>query len=532
MINFSSFSFSYPDSPLPVLRRVNLEIASNSLTLVIGASGSGKSTLLRCINGLVPHFTGGSASGKIDVLGSDPIQDGPGKMAQKIGFVFQEPEAQFVFEQVEDEIVFPLENMGIPRSLMQNRLDQALDRMEISHLRKRKINQISGGEQQMVAIASALVSQPPILILDEPTSQLDPSSADNLLKYIVSLKQKFGLTVLVSEHRLERLLPYCDTIVYLTQDHHCLHGPVHAMLEKLPDVPPVVEIARQFNISPLPVSIDQFSLPPNETIPPVVEKNNSVPPSQKETLLKIDQLSTRINGREIIHDVTLDLYKGEILTLLGPKGSGKTTLLRSILGLIPSSGERQINNTSLESIPLSDIIQHIAYLPQNPNDLLFAESVLDELKVTLNNHGVQKNDDELKAILQSFELEEKMARYPRDLSVGERQRTALAAISVHEPQILLLDEPTRGLDYSAKQKLGEIINNWTSQGKAILLVTHDVEFAVKLADRVVILENGKIAFKGIPGEAFRLFPGYQTQTALLFPKQGWITAEDVINNIH
>ena len=531
MIKFSTFYFSYPQTSQPILVDVNLEIPSKTLTLVTGASGCGKSTLLRCINGLVPHFTGGALSGKIDVFGANPILEGPEKMSGNIGVVFQEPEAQFVFNRVEDEIAFSMENKGIPRPEMHVRMDQILAKLHITHLRNKLISQISGGEQQKVAIASALINQPQVLILDEPTSQLDPKSADELLRYIVSLKSELGLTVLISEHRLERLLAYSDAIIYLSPDKQCMSGSVQSMLKIMEQVPPLIEISRYFELAPLPVSPKQFSLPQKKNI---INKNLKFKPSksqQKKTdLLSIEKLSVSFNDQKILKNLTLTLKKGEILVLIGPNGSGKTTLLRSILGLIPSSGERYVLDVNLASIATPEAIQKMAYLPQNPNDLLFAETIIDEVKITLSNHQMNKSDLELVKFLERFDLEDKKFRYPRDLSVGERQRTAIAAISVHQPEIYLLDEPTRGLDSFAKLKLGSLLKNISSQGKSILLVTHDIEFGAKFADRAAILENGTITFSGSPQEIFSKYPRFQTQTAQLFPETGWITPKDIISN--
>jgi energy-coupling factor transport system ATP-binding protein len=213
---------------------------------------------------------------------------------------------------------------------------------------------------------------------------------------------------------------------------------------------------------------------------------------------------------------------------MGPNGAGKTTILRSILKLIPSSGDIYIGKNHIKDLQLSEIIKQIAYLPQNPNDLLFAESIFDELEITLNNHSQKMNNAEIAEFLDHFGLGEKGNRYPRDLSVGERQRTALAAITVHRPQIIFLDEPTRGLDYQAKRVLSDLFHRWRDLGKAILLVTHDVEFAAHLADRVIILEEGKLTYSGEPQIAFTQFPAYRTQTASIFPGRGWIVPEDVI----
>jgi energy-coupling factor transport system ATP-binding protein len=527
MIKINALSFQYPQSSHKVLDNVSFEILPGTLTLVTGASGSGKSTLLRCINGLVPHFSGGTISGQIRVFGYNPIREGVEVLANIVGFVFQEPEAQFVFDVVEDEIAFSLENLGVNRTEMDLRIDQVLRQLHLQDLRYRKINQISGGEQQKVAIASALVTHPKVLILDEPTSQLDPDTADEVLRIILELKSQLNLTVLISEHRLERLLPYVDRMINLTQKHSVAFGLPGEVISTMEQVPPIIEIAQKLGVSPLPLAPEAFpNLPPGK-ISSVYRQSLKKKIEASESLLSIQHLSTSFGDQQILKEITLDIHKGEILVMMGPNGAGKTTLLRSILQMIPSSGKIIYGDVHLENVGFSEIIQHIAYLPQNPNDLLFAETIIDELKITLKNHNRDTDMDNIRGFLGHFGLEDQGDRYPRDLSVGERQRTALAAITIHNPEIIFLDEPTRGLDYQAKKALSLLFHQWRQGGKAIVLVTHDVEFAAHLADRVAILEDGKLIFTGKPVTAFTTFPPYQTQTAKLFPHRGWIIPEDV-----
>ena len=531
MIRISQLTFQYPDSEEFVLQDVNLEIEPKTLTLVMGPSGSGKTTLLRCINGLVPRFSGGEITGQVNVLGLDPIKQGVKDMAPKVGMVFQEPESQFVFDIVEDELAFALENKGMEQSKMHQRVDMVLEDLGINHLRKRTIREISGGEKQKVAIASVLVFEPSVLLLDEPTSQLDPQSADEVLQLIVSLKEKLGLTVLISEHRTERLLPYTNKVVYISHSHRVEYGSPHEIIPKKKIAPPIIQIADKLNLKPVPLFLKDFPSIDMDKIKPVNKRETKEEIFEKEVVFTVENLSTKINKHQVLKNVSLSLNRGEIFTLIGQNGSGKTTLLRSILGLIPSEGKKYFNGKNIGDLPSRELIQHFAYLPQNPNDLLFSETIIEELRVTLKNHGITKDETQLKAFLNLFSLSEKSERYPRDLSVGERQRTALAAITVHDPEIILLDEPTRGLDTSAKEKLTKVLQDWRNSGKTIFLVTQDVEFAAGMADRAAILEAGKIIFNGSPRIAFTQFPVFQTQTARLFPKTGWIRPQDVTTNI-
>lgn len=524
MIRFNRVSFRYPNTASPVLRDISLTIPPGTLTLLSGASGSGKSTLLRCINGLVPHFTGGTISGQISVFTADPIKDGPETMAATVGFVFQEPEAQFVYDIVEDEIAFALENMGVPRDEMHRRVDSTINSLGLSELQQKAVSALSGGEKQKVAIASALVCQPKVLVLDEPTSQLDPISADDVLQYILTLKHSLNLTIILSEHRLERLLPYTDNILYLTDDHQYIYGAPQEILPQMDQVPPIIEIGKKLNLSLFPLKPETF---PNQAIKTHYSGTTNQDTVLPNETLKLSDFCVSIDSQEIIKNVDLTLFQSEIHVLMGHNGAGKTTLLRAIMGLLPHSGGKYLNGEDISANRLRTIIDHIAYLPQNPSDLLFAETIMDEIKITLNNHQILKNEPELVSFLEQFGLAEKSQRYPRDLSIGERQRTALAAITVHAPSIILMDEPTRGLDYQNKKSLSSLLQRWCKHGKTILVVTHDVEFGAMIADRVTLLEAGKIQFTGSPKAAFSQIIGYKTQTAQIFPGTGWITPAQI-----
>jgi energy-coupling factor transport system ATP-binding protein len=528
MIKITDLSFKYPNNERLILDGINLEIHPGSLILLTGASGSGKSTLLRTINGLVPHYSGGAISGEISIFGHDPIKEGPQGLCKVVSFVFQEPEKQFVYDIVEDEIAFVLENLAVPYEEMQKQMNAALSHLDIDTIRHQHLHETSGGEQQKVAIASALITKPRVLILDEPTSQLDPRSATELLDYIVKLKTTLDLTILIAEHRLERLLPYCDKIIHLFPDGKALFGTPQEVLSVIDIVPPIIQIAKQLELEPLPFKLEDF---PQQEIPATLmrSQNKSRKPvgQQQTTVLELKNVCTNFGEQEILKNISFELSKGEFLVIHGPNGSGKTTLIRSILKLIPSTGEISLMGKDLKKANLMDVIEQIGYLPQNPNDLLFADTVLDELIITIKNHGYTIADEDLIHFLDQFGLAKYQDTYPRDLSVGERQRTALAAITVHKPPIIILDEPTRGMDYSSKIELGNVLKKWQTANHAICLVTHDVEFAAQFADRVMILNQGEKIFDGDPVSAYTSQPGYHTQTSLIFPSTRWILPKDI-----
>jgi len=526
-IHLAHLTYTYPGQDKPALDDLTLDIPEGQFVLVAGPSGSGKSTLLRCLNGLVPHFSGGSVCGTVEVAGHDPIAVGPQTLSRVVGFVFQDPEAQFVLDRVEDEVAFALENAALPRDEMRLRVDEVLQLLGLAALRHRPLAELSGGEKQRVAIAAALAQRQRVLVLDEPTSQLDPQSAEEVLQALIRLNHDLGLTIIMAEHRLERVLPYVDQLVYLEPRRPVLSGSPRDVLPQMPLCPPLVTLGKAFGWSPLPLTIKEGRSFARTT---TIAAGPRVSPSRgARDRLQVEGLSFSYDGEPVLRDVDLSIGEGELVALMGRNGSGKTTLLRCIVGLLrPQRGNIKLSGQSLLGKDAADICRQIGYLPQSPDDLLFADAVSDELSVTLRNHGLLERPPlDPEALLASLGLEEVRTRYPRDLSVGQRQRVALAAITVTRPQVLMLDEPTRGLDYQAKRVLAEILRGWQAQGMAILLVTHDVELVAQVAERVVLLSEGKVIADDEP-RLLSSSPLFAPQVARLFPGRGWLTTEDVL----
>jgi len=539
MITFNHVSYTYPDASQPALRQINLHLPEGEFTLVVGPSGAGKSTLLRCINGLVPHFSGGTIKGSISVNSLDPIQATPQVMSRHVGFVFQDPEAQFVVDRVEDEIAFALENAAMPPQEMRIRVEEVLDLLDLAALRQRRLDTLSGGERQRVAIAAALAFRPQVLVLDEPTSQLDPKSAEDVLQALVRLNSDLGLTILLAEHRLERVLPFVDRIVYLPSNgSEVISGPPREILPRIELNPPLVKLAQALNWEPLPLTIkegrrlsQQWS--EGKTFSPKQE----VPTSQPDKpYLQAHNVEILYDNQPVVRGVDLKLWPGEIVALMGRNGAGKTTLLKSLVGLIrPKRGQITVANQDVAKSDVAQICRYVGYLPQDPNALLFADTVLDELLITLRNHGIQAGGSagaiSPQELLERLGLADKAHLYPRDLSTGERQRVALGAIMVTRPGALLLDEPTRGLDYLAKRRLLELLKSWRDDGMAILLVTHDVELAAAAADRVLLMSQGEVIANGTPGNVLGSSPLFAPQIARLFPNTGWLSVNDVLESL-
>ena len=537
MITISDLTFTYPGASRPALQGVNLKIPDKELCLVMGPSGSGKSTLLRCMNGLIPHFSGGSLSGSIRVNSLDPVRLTPREMSQTVGFVFQDPEAQFVVDRVEDEIAFSLENAALPKEDMEARVEEALRLLELTQLRARRLETLSGGEIQRVAIAAALALKPNILVLDEPTSQLDPHGAEEVLEALVQLNQQLGLTVILAEHRLERVLPYASRIIYLSEEYPggLIDNP-RAVLQKVELTPPIIILGKLLGWDPLPLTIDEARGYAGERQTELVMESERKllrrnPSKQDVSSAYIQAKGVEVNYGSIqaLRGVDLNLYAGEITVMMGPNGAGKSSLLRALIGLTPiRKGSIQVGGSDIAKREVADICQQVGYLPQDPNALLFADTVMEELLITLRNHHLDTAETNLhpKQLLERLGLADKADCYPRDLSTGERQRVALGAILVTHPGALLLDEPTRGLDYGAKQILLALLRAWRDEGMAILLVTHDVELAAQAADRVLLLENGLVSASGWPQDVLAKSSTFAPQVAKIYPDRGWLTVED------
>jgi len=489
--------------------------------------------MLRTLNGLVPHFSGGEISGDIVVKGVNVIEAGPQVLSNHVGFVAQNPEAQTILETVEPEIAFALENAAVPRVEMHKRVQDVLDYLDLIPLRSRPIISLSGGERQRVAIACALALQPDILVLDEPTSQLDPQAAAELLKMLKDLNRDLGLTIVLAEHRLERTLPFVDSLAYFEDGRLVSHDSVRRALVHIPQVPPLIELARNLKWEPAPLTISEAA----EYLPEkrgwdIMEPATAEIDSSDETILQVEGLRYSYNQKVLALDgIDFQLHKGEILAVMGANGSGKSTLLRCIIGLLqPLSGDVLLKGRSVLGQETVDLTRRIAYLPQYPDDLLFAETVRQELEITLDNHEIFA-PDRVDTTLQKLSLAPFADYYPRDLSTGQRQRTALGAITVAQPDILLLDEPTRGQDGLIKSQLLKIWQRWKSEGMGLIIVSHDVELVAQLADRVMILADGKIEAVGSAESVLSDSSLFAPQIARLFPGSGWLTVEDALNGL-
>lgn len=514
MIELSHVTYFYPDSRAPALTDVNLDVEAGEMWLLAGRSGSGKSTLLSTINGLVPHFYGGRFAGRAVVADRDTRHAQPVDLAAVVGTVFQEPGSRFVTRSVGDEVAFGLEAAGYPGDEIARRVAEIVDRLALGALMDRPLDRLSGGEQQRVAIAAALGRRPSILVLDEPTSQLDGEAADATIEWIVDLRREFGLTALVSEHRLARLASRVDRVAYLSEQGRLISmGTPEEVLPLLPYGPALLEAARRMDCPPpfganAREELRKRIVAVAPTTPPVNQSPGGTP------RLTGRGLSYAYNGVQALNHADLDVRPGEMVAILGRNGSGKTTLLRCLMGLLrPQIGEVRLNGQNLADRPVAEIARSIAFVPQWPSASLFAESVREELAFTLRNHGMLDSPPvDPNGLLGRLDLSEVAGRYPRDLSSGERQRVALAAVLVTHPEVLMLDEPTLGMDPIAQAHLGALLESWKAEGMAVVLATHDVEFAAAHAERALVLDGGSVRDFGSAAET--LFDHPELRTAI------------------
>lgn len=530
IISLNNITYTYPSAGQPTLRNLSLNVEAGEFLLVTGVSGAGKSTLLRLFNGLVPHFYGGRLSGSVRVAGRDPIALGPGEMSDTVGLVFQDPEAQFVAEIVEDELAFALENAGLPMPLMRKRVEESLHALSIEHLRGRRVSTLSGGERQRVAIAAVLTLQPRVLVLDEPTSQLDPQSAEEVLDALVKLNTDLGLTIILSEHRLERVVQYADRILYIGMDGETQLGTPRDILSTTPLVPPVTQVGKLLSWTPLPLTIKEGRRFVQEQ-PPVNAHYSFRPPASNPSseAASLENAWFSYDGREVLRGLSMNIRQGEITALMGRNGAGKTTILKLIVGLLkPGRGSVRTLDNDTRHVSLDALSKLVGYVPQQPDVLLFADTVQAEIDFTRRTHGLPPDGAQL---MQTLGLTPYRMADPRDLSVGERQRVAIAAVLAGDPPLLVLDEPTRGLDYLQKTALTHILRALRDEGKTVILATHDVELAARLADRVILLGDGEVIADGPAREVMTGSLVFSSQVSKLFHDPALITVEDVENSL-
>ncbi|WP_020573308.1 ABC transporter ATP-binding protein [Actinopolymorpha alba] len=568
MIRFESVSVRYSEAPAPILKDVTFTVAEGELCLVVGQTGSGKTTLLRAINGLVPHFTGGTLSGRVLVDGRDTRTHRPRDLADVVGVVGQNPLANFVTDTVEDELAYGMESLGLPPDVMRTRVEETLDLLGLSDVRARPIASLSGGQQQRVAIGAVLTTHPRVLVLDEPTSALDPQAAEDVLAALQRLVHDLGVTVVLAEHRLERVVQYADQVVLVPGGGQALEvGDPAEILASSAVAPPVVELARLAGWHPPPLSVrdarrlagplrDRLAgLPSPEGPQDQVDTTSGLPrdrPAATTPIAAVRGLVVRYGGRRTaqppaLRDLDLEVAPGEVVALMGRNGAGKSSLLNALVGLVrPAAGGVRVGTVDPASAKPAAIARAAGLVPQEPGDLLYASSVGEECRQADRDFAAEPG--RCARILARLAPGIPANRHPRDLSEGQRLCLALAVILTAQPPLLLLDEPTRGLDYGAKARLADIVRalangdgasdgtqdarrdrgNGVSGGRhAVIFATHDVELVAEVATRVVVLADGDLVADGPVASVVGSSPTFAPQVAKILRPLPWLTVSQV-----
>ncbi|MFD9411940.1 ABC transporter ATP-binding protein [Streptomyces sp. NPDC059989] len=623
MIRFEQVSVTYEGAAGPSLQGVDLAIPEGELTLLVGPSGVGKSTLLGAVSGLVPHFTGGTLRGRVTVAGRDTRTHKPRELADVVGTVGQDPLAHFVTDVVEDELAYGMESLGLPPAVMRRRVEETLDLLGLNELRDRPIATLSGGQQQRVAIGSVLTPHPKVLVLDEPTSALDPAAAEEVLAVLQRLVHDLGTTVLMAEHRLERVVQYADQVLLLPAPGAApVLGAPFQIMAVSPVHPPVVSLGRLAGWSPLPLSVRdarRLAAPLRDRLGAAGARNRALPGPAPQTPAGLDVVpssvasphvaglelplhgdSAALNGRQAAHPappafearglgrspsfgkgrgggsrpqgprsgllarfrratapadpgtgtgtgtgpaearnlgvrrgradvlrgIDLAVAPGETVALMGRNGAGKSTLLSALVGTVPpATGTVTVGGAIPHRTPPKEMVRRVGLVPQEPRDLLYADTVAAECAAADSDAGAAPGTcrDLVSALLPDVPDD----THPRDLSEGQRLALALALVLTGRPALLLLDEPTRGLDYAAKARLVEILRALAADGHAIILATHDVELAAELAHRVVILAGGEIVADGPTAEVVVSSPAFAPQVAKILAPGHWLTVAQV-----
>ena len=527
-IEFRSVGFTYAEQTEPVLQDVSFRINEGEFVVVVGDTGVGKSTLLQLVNGTVPHFTGGTMRGDVLVDGRSIRDNQPNQLADVVGIVPQDPLASFVTDIVEDELAYTMECLGLDSLTMRKRIEETIDILGLQPIRHRSIRTLSGGQQQRVAIAAVLVAHPHILVLDEPTSALDPNAADDVLSALQRLVHDVGITVVISEHRLERVLQFADRLLVIDDNGTVRLGEPRELLSDASSVPPIITMARTFGWTPLPLTVREARTAATDLrnsmaahTPPL-----RIVPGDGRPVASALRVNVRFGMQTALLNVDLDLHAGEICAVMGRNGAGKSTLLRVLAGdLQPATGTVRVQDSDPALLRGSALPHRIGVVPQQAGDLLLTQRVAQECRDADRDSRLAAGTTRALLALLAPDIDDDA--HPRDLSEGQRLCLALAIVLAPQPDVLLLDEPTRGLDYGGKHRLGEILAAAAAAGTAIMIATHDVELAAELAHTVLVLAEGEVVVHDLATNVLTTSPLFAPQVAKVLAPAPWLRIEDV-----
>lgn len=521
IIEVRDLHYTYPNAKSPALKGVDLTVNKGEFILLTGPSGCGKTTFCRTLNGLIPHFYNGELEGEVTVNKLN-IRDNPTyKLSQHVGLVFQNPDNQIFSLTVEKDVAFGLENQGVPKKEMVESIDWALKMTGIEHLRERATHELSGGQKQRLAIASILAMKPKILVLDEPTSFLDPLGAEHAFRVLDTLNQEYDITIILIEHRVDLAVRYADRAIIFNDGVVANSGSPEDVFSQEETrlmgvaVPKTIVFynklkQRGIRLESPPLSPEMLvkqlepyiykHSPKVETARTIQYVDGNKTGFQMDPIIEVQDLHFSYpNGINAVDGISLSIHKGEFIAIMGENGAGKTTLVKHFNGLLrPSKGHIRVDGDDISSMSVAALSRKVGLVFQNPDDQLFSENVEDEIGFALHNFGFSKEVIEKRVdwALNLLDLERYRSSSPFILSGGERKRVALGSVLAWDPEIVVLDEPTIGQDYAQKERLIHFLMQLRTQGKTTIIVTHDVEFVAECKPRIVLMAKGKIIADG------------------------------------
>ncbi|WP_416148753.1 ABC transporter ATP-binding protein [Salipaludibacillus sp. HK11] len=494
LIRVENLSFDYEkNQQSSLIDNVSFAIYEGEVTLLLGASGSGKSTISLCLNGLYPEAVEGYSMGTVLYREKNINQFEKGELNQKIGIVFQDPESQFCMITVENELAFTMENIRIPQSEMSKRMDTILEAVGLTDLKERAIHELSGGQKQKVALASVLLLEPELLILDEPTANLDPVSSIEFIELVAQLQKERGMSVFIIEHQLDDWIPYTDNVLALSNEGKLI-------VDGKPD--------QVFNENSDILIAQGIHIPKRDKTVMTSEIGNRVDQSKKflEQSLSLTNLTFRRKKKLILDKINLSIQKGEFIAVVGENGAGKSTLLQLMAGILtPTQGEIEFLKQPLKQWSEQDLRQKMGFVFQNPEHQFITDTVYDEVAfgMKLNDMDVEKMNGKIDTLLAHFQLLNHQWSNPFSLSGGQKRRLSVATMLDETPELLLFDEPTFGQDAKTTVELMNIIIELKEKGTTIVFVTHDMDLVDQYCERTFVLDGGNIVFHGHPEDLWK-----------------------------